>query len=137
MNKRERFTTQDLEAACDDLAMMPFFPADARAAVMLFLAKICPHREALRWLVAQLINRVGKWPGPAEIRGLLCTKYDAADGIDGYCSLPGFTPAEMEAQHFERHEQLKAGSWEAERLNQLQLGSGVRIKQIPGPRSAA
>jgi hypothetical protein len=45
----------------------------------------------------------------AELRGLLCTRYDAADGIDQpYCTIPGFTPAEQEARYLEqRHEEVK------------------------------
>jgi hypothetical protein len=120
----------DLNAAVDDLATIPFFPNESRASVMNFLAKICPHRKALVWLAAEATNRVRTWPGLAEIRGLLCTKYDAADGIDGYCALPGYTPGEMEAKHFEQHEQIKAGSWEADRLRHLGVGSGRELREI-------
>lgn len=118
------FSTKDLERAVDDLAMLPFFPNDSRASVMHLLAKMCPSKTALTWLVAETVNRVAKWPGPAELRGLLCMRFDAADGIDGYCSLPGYTPAEMEARHYEKHEQLKAGSWEQDAL--------VGLKRIGG-----
>jgi enoyl-CoA hydratase/carnithine racemase len=103
----ERFTKQDLEEACNDFAMLPFFPQEARASVMMLLAKMCPHRRALRWLVEEVVNHVGKWPGPAELRGLLCTRYDPADGIDHWCSLPGYTAADAEARHYAQHEQLK------------------------------
>jgi hypothetical protein len=129
----DSISTQDLEDAVNDLSMMPYFPTESRAAVMSFLLRICPHRTALQWLVSEAVNRVPKWPGPAELRGLLCTRYDAADGVDGYCSLPGYSAAEMEAKAIERHEQLKAGGWEAERLAQLaagkeplRIGSGKR-----------
>jgi hypothetical protein len=129
----EILSFEDLNDACDDLAMLPFFPHESRSAVMRLLAVMCPSREALKWLITETVNHVGKWPGPAELRGLLCTRYDAADGVDGYCSLPGYSAAEMEAKAIERHEQLKAGGWEAERLAQLaagkeplRIGSGKR-----------
>jgi hypothetical protein len=125
-------TLEDLETAVDDLSTIPFFPNESRAAVQTFLAKICPHREAVAWLAAEATNRVRTWPGLAEIRGLLCTKFDAADGIDGYCTLPGYTAAEMEAKHLEHHEQFKVGGWEAEPLRQLGLESthGARPRLI-------
>lgn len=114
----------DLNRACDDLATIPYFPNESRGSVIEYLAKICPHYEALRWLVETAMNRITKWPGLAEIRGLLCTRYDARDGIDAPCNLPGYTAAEMEAQHFEKHGQLKAGSWEKDAL--------VGLKRIGG-----
>ena len=79
------FTPADLERACDDLTMLEFFPRESRASVMRLLRVICPHRRALKWLVAELVNQVNKWPGPAEVRGLLCTRFDPADGVDRWC----------------------------------------------------
>lgn len=125
------FTKRDLELACDQLSMMPFFPSEARGAVMHLLAKMCPHKEALDWLIAECVNRVGRWPGPAELRGLLCTRFDAADGIDGYCNLPGYTAAEMESRHIEKHEQLKASGWEQQAEEQFKkIADGVKLRQI-------
>lgn len=123
---------EDLKRAVDDLATIPYFPAESRASVMDFLAKICPHYEALRWLVDTALNRVTKWPALAEIRGLLCTKYDARDGIDAPCNLPGYSAEEAMNRHLEKHEQLKAGSWEADRLTQLGLGAGKQLKRLEG-----
>lgn len=125
----ERFTQKDLERACDDLAMMPFFPNEARASVMLLLVRMCPSKRALDWLVAECVNHVERWPGPAELRGLLCTRFDAADGIDGFCSLPGYSPAEMEARHLARHEQLMAGGWESTALEALALDT-TKLKRL-------
>jgi len=104
-----KITNEALESACDDLGMLEYFPKEARVSVKLLLAKICPHTEALHWLTNTLVNHIGKWPGPAEVRGLLCTRYDAADGIDQWCSLPGFTAEENYQRHLEQHKQLKAG----------------------------
>lgn len=99
----------DLERACDDLAMLPFFPVEARASVMHLLAKMCPSKKALQWLVTEAVNRCPKWPGPAELRGLLCSRYDAADGVDQpHCSIPGHTAAECEARYIAQHEETKA-----------------------------
>lgn len=121
MKPKSSISQADLDEAVNDLSMMPYFPIEARASVMALLARMCPSKKALNWLVAECVNRVGRWPGPAELRGLLCTRFDAADGIDGYCNLPGYTAAEMEARHIERHEQLKANGWEldAEKLREI------------------
>lgn len=103
----EKFTPADLDWAADELGMLDYFPRDSRAAVMTLLARMCPHRRALKWLVNEAVNHVGKWPGPAELRGMLCTRFDPADGVDHWCSLPGYTAADAEAKQIELHEQRK------------------------------
>lgn len=105
----EKYTNQDLDAALDDMEMLKYFPKEARASVKLLFIRMIPHRRALIWLTRELVDHVGEWPGPAEVRGLLCTRYDAADGIDQRCSLPGFTAEENYQRHLEQHQQLKAG----------------------------
>jgi hypothetical protein len=126
------FTPADLESACDDLAMLAYFPRDARASVMRLLRVMCPHRRALKWLVAELVNHVNYWPGPAEVRGLLCTRFDPADGIDQWCSLPGYTAEEAEAKHFDRHQQLaKTKGWIAEESAEIVKQLASKAKQIP------
>lgn len=128
---------EDLERACDDLAMLPFFPVEARASVMHLLAKICPSKKALVWVVAEASNHWQKWHGSAELRGLLCTRFDAADGVEGHCSVPGYTAADAEARYLAQHEQLKAGGWEAERLEQLAPGVMGQLRRIGASRDEA
>jgi len=103
-----KITKQHLEESTDQMQMLEFWRSDPAfiAAVQAYLARICPHVEALEWLTAALVNHVGKWPGPHEVRGLLCTRYDAADGVDAHCSVPGFSPADFERKHIERHESI-------------------------------
>jgi hypothetical protein len=121
-------TKADLEQACDDLAMMPFFPMESRASVMMLLGRMVPHRPALDWLIGECVNKLERWPGPKELRGVLCTRYDPADGVDVWCSLPGYRASDGEAQHLERHEQLKAGSYIAGEAGNYvsQLAAGLR-----------
>lgn len=106
---RVKFSELELFRAVDSLATLPFFPQDSRGAVMEFVAQICPHREALEWLISRAVE-LDKWPGLGEIRGLLCTKWDAADGIDRYCSLPGYSGGECESRHLEQHLQVTGKS---------------------------
>lgn len=140
MNSREKFSRTELEDAINRLKLLKFFPTDpgAHAALFELLAKICPHREALEWLVTTLQDHVPEWPGAQSIRGLLCTKYDAADGVDEYCNIPGFRPQDCEARYYEQHEQVKTqerigghiGEWHG------QLSSAAEAKKLPPGRAA-
>jgi len=107
-----KFSQRDLTLAISQLATCRFFPADegARAAIAILLARICPHKEALEWLVGQFINRINDWRGPGELRGVLCTRYRPADGIEANCSVtPGYRPEDGEARTFGEHQQRKVG----------------------------
>jgi hypothetical protein len=99
-----RFTESDLLEANKRMKMLTFYPPDpeAQAAIMELLARMCPHREALQWLVDQMVNCVGTWKGPMELRGVLCWHYPPADGIEANCSISGFTPADGERLTLER-----------------------------------
>ncbi len=103
------FGRADLLAANARLKMLAFYPSDpeAQAAVMELLAKICPDREALEWLVDTMINKVGTWKGPTELRGVLCWRYPPADGVEADSSIRGFTPADGESLSIERHNELR------------------------------
>ena len=104
MNK---FTVTDIENANAQLKMLAFYPSDAetQAAIMKLLAKMCPHREALEWLVEQMVTHIGSWHGPAELRGVLCWHYRPADGLEANCTLAGFRPADGECKSIEEHEE--------------------------------
>ena len=90
----EKVNQKNIQQALAQFGTLEFFPSDpgTRAAIGLLLAKMCPHREALDWLVAEMVNHVGKWHGPTELRGLLCTRYKPSDDVEETCSLPGYTP---------------------------------------------
>ncbi len=99
----ELFSKQDLMQAAAELATIPFFPAEAQLVVMQQLARMCPHKQALRFVVDTAVARCKRWPGISELRGLLCSRYNAADGIDEpSCSIRGFTPEECEERFYER-----------------------------------
>jgi hypothetical protein len=130
-----KFTRNDIEVALSRLRLMAFIPTDPAFQVSLgeLLALICPHKEALEWLVRTLVDRVRKWPGAYEVRALLCTKYDAADGVDApFCSIVGFRPEDYEAQYYERHQAIKAGGWEKPGEIIERLSKAHDMKQITG-----
>ena len=103
----EKFTPKDLETALDDLSTMKYFPQHSRAAIMRQVAAMCPHKRALRYLVDQCLAHVAEWPGIAELRGILCNKFDPADGVNAWSSLPGFTATDGEAISIAGHEETK------------------------------
>lgn len=108
-----QFTNRDLQAAINELSMCEYFPSEAgaRGAIQLLLARMCPDREALEWLVREFVDRIGKWHGPVELRGILCTRYKPADGIEASSSLPGYRPEDAYERHLEQHAQRKCGGW--------------------------
>jgi hypothetical protein len=107
----DKFTPLDLETAIEELAMLQYFPADdgARAAIMRLLARMVPHREALIWVVRTMVDRVGAWKGPMELRGVLCTRFRPADGVEAFSTIAGFRAEDSEAAYLEEHTQRKVG----------------------------
>jgi hypothetical protein len=125
----DKFTADDLENAMDELSMCQFFPTDpgTRSAIMRLLARMVPHREALIWLVRTMVDKVGVWKGPMELRGVLCTRWKPADGIEAESTLIGFRGDDSEDAYLEEHAQRKVG-WIAT--------EGEEPKQISADRQA-
>lgn len=92
------------------LGALTYFPSDpgARQALMELLGRMVSTPEQLDWLVRTLVDRVGTYPGPAEIRGLFCTRFRPKDGVEVNCSLSGFSPADQERRYLQQAEQWKA-----------------------------
>lgn len=109
MNLENPDDLRALMLACDDFAMLDYWREAIRGSVVNYLARLCPHREALRWLVREVTDHVGKWPGPAEIRGILCTRFDPADGVDGYSTIAGYRPEDAEMRYRLRETESYAG----------------------------
>lgn len=127
----EMFTLEDLNRACDHLATLPFFPKESRGPVMTTLRRMCPHKRALEWLVAEVVNHVPSWPGLAELRGILCSHFDPADGIDHWSTLPGYSAADGEARFLLDHEEIKARELAANGDNEFLRQLKVKVKLIP------
>jgi hypothetical protein len=130
---RDRFSKADLAKANARLKMLCFYPPDseAQSAVMELLAKMCPHLEALNWLVDAMVNHIGTWKGPMELRGLLCWRYPPADGVEAVCSIPGFTPEDGELISLEqaRHDLQAIESADSEMRSLVK--STVEQKRLP------
>lgn len=100
----EKFTNRDLDWAMAQFGMLQYWPSDetTRAAIKTLLAKQVPHREALFWLVEQFVNHIGKWAGPAELLGVLDTKYRPLDGKPHWSTLSGYTASDGEERYYEQ-----------------------------------
>jgi hypothetical protein len=122
----DKFSIDNLRDAVDDLATIPFFPKESRASVQREMAKMCPSYKALRFVVDTAQARCTQWPGMAELRGLLCSRFDAADGIDQpHCSIQGFTAEEAEARFLEGIKPQRKLSAESKEMIR-QLGAGLK-----------
>jgi hypothetical protein len=55
--------------------------------------------DQLAWLVRTMVDKIGVWNGPVELRGLFCTRFKPADGIKANCTATmGFTPSDLESR---------------------------------------
>lgn len=98
-------TQRDIENALDRLAILQYWPSDpvARKGIGLLLERIVDRADKLEWLVETMINRVGTWHGPMELRGVYCTRFKPADGIEANCiSSSGFTAVDSERSWYEQ-----------------------------------
>lgn len=85
----------------DRLQLIPYYPKDHHHIVLEEIyefARGAPN-ENLRWLARTAVASMKQWAGLPELRGLWCSKYKPADGIEADCNLPGHTPAEIEAEN--------------------------------------
>ena len=99
------------------LAMFPTSEA-AQDGIMRVLHGMVGTIDQLTWLVNAMLNHVGEWKGTAELRGVFCTRFKPADGIEATCSIPGFRAGDIESGHA---------------ADCLPLGSGVEQKLIAPP----
>ena len=111
-----KISANDLKHATAMLSLLRFFPSDPVQVVAVgsLLESMCESREQLQWLVQQA-SRLSEWPGPGELRGMLCTRFRPADGIEHECTLPGFTVAEREMKAITR-EPIRLTDAEAKKL---------------------
>lgn len=92
-------TTEVLTKALEELSSIPFFPTAEAAQLVIgkHMLKFVSGPTELRWLVDSAVNAMRKWEGIPELRGLYCTRYKPVDGVEGTCSLAGYSPADNEA----------------------------------------
>lgn len=112
---------------CEALNLIKFYPREFHDAVLDDIAAFAgPEKrpERLRWLVktAGLAMAAG-WSN--ELRGLWCTRFQPADKIEAYSTLPGHTAADIESENLQRQipepeqKQLAAGELRPSELPDL------------------
>ena len=135
-----------ISEAVGELAQLKFFPSDelARAGIMKLLLRLVEFGrvDQLEWLVRAMVDTVGTWNGPLELRGVFCTRFKPADGTEADCALtPGFSPEAMEARSATQHipalpapqaRALLAGVVKAEDGEDVE-SIIARIAKMPGP----
>lgn len=94
-------TPKKVEDAVGRLGALEFFPKapEERMAVAEMIVRMVWSQEQLVWLVQTMMDRVGRWHGPLELRGVFCSRFDPKDGVQATCALSsGFTGAAFEAR---------------------------------------
>lgn len=116
--------------AVDRLGSLAMFPSSpgARAEIMALLERMVVNDTQLDWLVRTMIDHVGTWHGPKELRAVLCTRFRPADGIEEYSALPGFTPADIESSNREKAVPVLYGAADAKLLGDV--AQAVKRKRL-------
>lgn len=95
--------------AISQLTVLSYFPAEAgaREALMQMFDRMIETPEQLAWLVLTLIDRVGVYEGPAQIRGVFCQQFKPKDDIEANV-LPGGRLYKSEEQLLDEYRTLEA-----------------------------
>lgn len=103
------------------LALLEFFPSEvvARAELAKLMMRIVSTPEELEWLVTTMINHFERWRGPKEMRGLFCTRFRPADGVEETCTVAGFTALDSESGYLEQFSADRRKELEAARVGEL------------------
>jgi hypothetical protein len=100
LSQGQRPTSEEIIKGVGKLGTLRFFPAsrDERVAIMEMLERMVTTKAQLDWLVTTMIDKVGEWKGPLELRGVFCTRFDPADGVTACCGQTiGFRNEDFEA----------------------------------------
>jgi hypothetical protein len=111
-----------IKKAVAEFGMLRYFPSDpvVQAGVMALLERMVRTPEQLAWLVRTMIDEVGEWQGTKELRGVFCTRFAPADGVEADCAAGSrFSPEALEGRSAEEHDTSKF------------LGAGASIALLP------
>lgn len=132
-------TLHEIHQVVESFDALEFFPRDsaaAKAAVIKLIAAMVGTVEQLAWLQSAMLNRVGRWHGPKELRAVFCTRFRPADGLEvEYSTVAGFTPADSEniaLQQASNLKRLEERTGELRRIEAVAVGA----KMLPAPEEA-
>ena len=110
---------------------LKFFPSEPSAIgpIAKIIASMVGTVEQLRWLDSVMLNQVGEWPGPAEVRAIFCTRFRPEDGdeVKGYSAIAGFTPGDIEGEKLVEHSRLTEGRREFGQIGAGEMKSGAQL----------
>jgi hypothetical protein len=105
MDHMQALSQQDIIEFAEAMGAVQFFPKEpgAKVEIMRVVERMVSTKGQLTWLLRTMVDRVGKWYGPTELRGVFCTKFDPADGVQAWCKeTPQFTGSALEEQYIQR-----------------------------------
>ena len=119
------------------LANIPFAPQDPaqQGALMEAIAEFADRPDALAWAVKVAVAKWTKWIGPAELRGIYCSRFCPADGIEAdVMATPGYTAADNEALYMEaqaRDAAARIEQWkrEAVKLPEPEREANLKLRE--------
>ena len=88
------------------MSVLKFFPSEpgARAMIAQMLIRICGTEERAEWLVNRVLVLYDEWPGPMELRAVLCSKFQPADGIEADSTDKRYLDTGVPSEHPEEPE---------------------------------
>lgn len=92
---------RDLSTIGADLMVIPMYPTAQHDVILRMIERFVDAPEKLRWLVDNAVMHMPKWEGIPTLRGLYCTRFKPADGIEADCTIPGLTPDDNETAYIE------------------------------------
>ena len=99
-------TPKELALIGEDLLVIPFYPIAHHDVILRMLERFVDRPERLRWLVDAAVMNLPQWGGVPALRGLYCTRFKPADGIEADCAIPGFTPDDNETAYLDAQSKL-------------------------------
>jgi hypothetical protein len=135
-NEVKKPTQNEWMAALVELSTLRFFPSDERAqrAVVMQIGRFCDRSDGLAWLISEFLSRVGEWSGSFDARGIYCTQFAAADGVNVWCRIYGYRFWDL--PHSQRLDlQIRTEKTEAARY--LPLGQSEARRMLASLEGAA
>jgi hypothetical protein len=70
------------------LTLLKFFPSDpvARLELAKLVGRMASTEQQVEWLVQRTLDLHSEWPGPHELRAIMCSRFKPADGINAVSS---------------------------------------------------
>jgi hypothetical protein len=69
--------------AINRMSLLTFFPPQtAWPGLAMLIHDMCSTDEQVEWLARRVVTLYDSWPGPHELRAVLCSRFKPLDGIE-------------------------------------------------------